>query len=128
MKSALWVIGLLLICLSVQAGPGIPKEIELGKETVLSNQGGLVNLRISTSGPMKIYVVGREEARFDFSKMKLKVRRLEPYPAQDLQVDQKTGYFVLKPSLKELEGAQLEVTTEVGEQTEVFKLKLKTSP
>lgn len=114
--------------LVVQGGPGIPKEIELGRETVLKNQGGLLSLRISTTEPVKIYVVGKEEAQLDLSQLKLKVRRLEPYPAADIAIDQQTGYFTLKSSLQELKGAHLEVTTEHQDKTEVFKLKMKTSP
>jgi hypothetical protein len=88
-------------------------------------EGQLFTIRLVPGEPISFMVAGREEGKFDLSNFKLTVRRLTPYPAQELQVT-KNGdvYSVLDPSDK-TSPQELEVNATVkGSKTEKFKFKI----
>lgn len=101
-----------------------PSRPELGQ---IKQSGQLLNLRIAMGEPIKIFVLGKEEAKIDFEKMKLQVRRLKPYPGEELTVEKKNGYFILQKKSLQPGESEVEVTTQWENKTEVFKLKLDTT-
>lgn len=89
-------------------------------------EGQLVTVHFSRGNPIRIFVVGREEAKIDPSDLKLTIRRLKPYPGQVVQPERVDGYFVLRNDANVLQGAEeLEVVTRVNDQEETFQIQLK---
>lgn len=89
-------------------------------------EGQLVTVHISRGNPIRIFVVGREEAKIDPSNLQLTIRRLKPYPGQVVQPERVDGYFVLRNDANVLQGAEeLEVVTRVNDQEESFQIQLK---
>jgi|GEM_PF-2995378 len=101
-----------------------PSRPELGQ---IKQSGQLLNLRVAMGEPIKIFVLGKEEAKIDFEKMKLQVRRLKPYPGEELAVEKKNGYFILQKKSLQPGESEVEVTTKWENKTEVFKLMLDTT-
>src|SRR5690348_16426609 len=64
----------------------------------LSQQGHLVSIQITRGNPIKIFVVGREEARLDLTKLELVVWRLSP-ERQKLHIEKEGNYFTLDPAI-----------------------------
>jgi len=91
----------------------------------LRQEGQLFSIRLSPGKPLKIFVVGREEAKFDFSNMKLTVKRLKPYPSEELRVTKSGDYYTVATPLPPEQESQLEVTTQVKGKSEKFHFLLK---
>lgn len=89
---------------------------------ILKQQGQLFTVQVRRGEPLKIFVVGREEAKLDLSNMKLVVRRLKPMPQKNLEVQQAEGYYLVKEPVGA--NTDLEVTTEMKGTTETFRFKL----
>lgn len=88
-------------------------------------EGQLVTIQISRGNPVRIFVVGREEAKLDPSRLQLTVRRIKPYPGKILQVDQFNNYFVIPDSQEFQKAKELEITTTVQNKKETFHFDLK---
>lgn len=94
--------------------------------TMLNQQGQLVSVRLVLGEPIRIFVVGKEEAKLDLSKLKLTVRRLKPYPGKVLSLDQNVGgYFTISEPVNLKEPTDLDVTTKIKDQTETLHFKLE---
>ncbi len=93
---------------------------------VLKHQGKLVSVQLVMGEPVRIFVVGREEAKLDLADLKLTVRRLKPYPGKVLVTDQLSNYFAISDSAGLKGATDLEVTTEIKNKKEVHHFKLKT--
>lgn len=61
-------------------------------------EGRFFTIRISLNEPVRIFVAGKEEAKIDFSKMSVAVRRLRPYPPKILVVSRYDNYFQITDS------------------------------
>ena len=59
-------------------------DLNLPELSTLKQEGQLLSIRIRLGEPLRIFVVGREEAKLDLSDLKLTVKRLEPYPVHTL--------------------------------------------
>ena len=90
----------------------------------LKQEGQLVSVRIAIGEPIKIYVVGKEEARLDLSRLKLVVRRLTPYPGKSLQIVQHENYFTVSETLKD-DPMDLEIKAKINNKQETFRFKIK---
>lgn len=100
-------------------------DLRTGSAIDWRKEGQLLTIQISKGEPVRIFVVGREEAKFNFTDLKLTVRRLKPYPAKILTLDKQDNYFVV-PDASEFQNVQeLEIKTELPEKTEIFKIDLK---
>ncbi len=90
---------------------------------MMRQEGQLVTVRISRGSPLKIFVLGREEASLDLSKMKLTVRSLAPGGSKALSITKSDdGYFTVSDPVEN--DAKLEVTTKVKGKTETFHFKM----
>lgn len=109
----------LALPLCAQNRPVEPVQTNLD---IMRQEGQLVTVKISPGSPLKIFVVGREEASLDLSKMKLTVRRLAPGTAKTLSLTKSEGYFTVSDPIEN--DAKLEVTTKVQGKTETFNFKM----
>lgn len=91
----------------------------------LKKEGQFFTIRISAGEPVRIYVLGKEEGKFDPSKLSLTIRRLKPYPGKDLAVDRFDNYFLVYDSKEFKKSTDLEITTKMQDTDEVFKFKFK---
>ncbi|MGE0762481.1 MAG: hypothetical protein AB7N80_04310 [Bdellovibrionales bacterium] len=91
----------------------------------LSRQGQLLNVRLSLGQPIKIFIVGKEEARIDLNELNVQIRRLNPYPAQDLVLSREGDYFVLGDQIAPDQDTRIEVRAGLkGKSVEKFLFKL----
>jgi hypothetical protein len=88
-------------------------------------EGQLVSVRIVKGEPVRIFVVGREEAKLDMSSLKLTVRRIHPYPGKVLSINRKNDYFVISEPIDFQKTTDLEVTTKVKDKSETLQFKLE---
>src|SRR5579872_2098345 len=78
----------------------------------LKQTGSLVSIQIVPKSPLKIFVVGREEAKFDLSHLKLFVRRLNQGAPQELKTLREGDHFVVSDEIKWDNPTDLEVTAQ----------------
>jgi hypothetical protein len=103
---------------------------------VLSQQGSLVAVKVIKGEPIKIFVLGREEATLDFSNLQLdanvdpanfsiNVRRINADKSGPiLKLTREKDHFIIdNPDTKD-RVFTLEVTTKVKGKKEVFKFKV----
>lgn len=86
-------------------------------------EGKLITLTLALGNPMKLFVAEKEEARLDFNKMKLSVRRISPYPGEELKVTRDGHIYTILGAKNR--PRELEVTATVNENREVFYFNLK---
>jgi hypothetical protein len=87
-------------------------------------QGRLVTVSVTLGNPLKIFVSGKEEAKFNLNNLKLTVRRLDPYPGEELVFDKSGRYYTVPATQNGKTINELEVTTTIKGNTETFKFKL----
>lgn len=92
---------------------------------VLVRTGNIFTLRITRGEPLKIFVFGREEAQVSLSDLKLRVRRLKPYPVTDLPVQLEKDYFYINGSSSSIPLEEIEIITTEKAKKEKFKVNLK---
>lgn len=112
---------LILGQLKAKASPVIPNQNTLEQ---IREEGQFFSIRISKDDPIRIYVVGREEAKFDLSKLKLTVRRLKPYPGKTLTIDQQNSFFTIRDSKDFNKSTDVEIETKMNNQSETFRIKI----
>lgn len=92
---------------------------------ILKQEGQIFSVRLEMGEPIRIFVLGKEEAKIDINDLSLTVKRLKPYPGKILKLDQKDGSYQIAEPM-ELKGEpQLEVTAQSKDKKEKFKFKLK---
>jgi hypothetical protein len=96
-----------------------PRQAEIVKQ-----KGNLFSLEFVHGEPSRLYVVGKEEAKLDLSKMKITVRRVKPYPGKVLSTDLNHDHFVISEPIDSEKPTVLEVTTKVKDKTETIHLNL----
>jgi hypothetical protein len=99
-------------------------EIDNSDPTVLRQDGHFLTVRIIKSEPIRIFILGQEEAQVDLSNLLLTVRQLKPYPAQKLGINKSGDHYVLSgsPFINNIE--DLEVTARIGTKVDKFNFKL----
>jgi hypothetical protein len=119
----------LFVMFSLQALPGLAQPIELEVPLDSSDQwrreGQLVTIQISRGSPIRIFVVGKEEAKLDLTTLSLTVRRIKPYPAKVLSVSQFSNYFVVSDPQEFHKSKEIEIVTKVKGTNETFHFNLK---
>jgi hypothetical protein len=88
-------------------------------------EGQLVSVRLVVGEPIRIFVVGREEAKLNLSDMTLTVKRLSPYPGKILKIDQNNNYISISDPVDLKKFTDIEVTTKVKNKSETFRFKVK---
>lgn len=87
-------------------------------------EGRLLSLRLILGEPVKLFVIGKEEAKLDLSTLKLTVRRLKPYPEKFLSLNKYGDYYEIeKPTLKG-EKSEIEVVTNLKGKKETFHFRV----
>lgn len=86
--------------------------------------GQIFSIRIVRGQPLRIFVLGREEAKVNLSDLKLTVKRLKPYPSQTLTLAKDGESFIVKGA-QEANGEKIEVKAKsmLGEETFYFELE-----
>ena len=88
-------------------------------------EGQLVTIQISKGNPLRIFVVGKEEAKFDLSSLNLTIRRIKPYPGKTLSVNKMNNYFVVPDSSDFQQAQEIEIMAKVKDKNETFRFELK---
>lgn len=88
-------------------------------------EGQLVSVQVSRGNPIRIFIVGREEAKIDPNSMTVTVRRLKPYPAKTLSLDKFNDYFVVSDVQEFKKSKEIEITTKVKGSEETFRFDMK---
>lgn len=123
MKSAVFW-GLLILARVIQADQRSEDPLQSSAETQ-QKQGRLMTVSVTLGNPVRIFVTGREELKLDLSKMKLTVRRLHPYPQQELKVNREGNFYtVINREAETHPFQELEVTTSIYKTSETFKFKM----
>ncbi len=89
-------------------------------------EGQLLTIQISRGNPLRIFVVGKEEAKLDLSSLNLTIRRLKPYPGKVFALDKYDHYFVVPDSSELKQAKEIEIMASVKDKNETFHFKLKT--
>lgn len=90
----------------------------------LKQEGQLVTVQIVFGQPLRIFVVGREEAKLNYSDLHLTVRRLHPYPEKVFQLSQDGGNFVVQDAEGIKRSDEIEVKTKIKDETETFRFNI----
>jgi hypothetical protein len=93
-------------------------------QTLLRQEGQLLSVRLALGDPLRIFVVGREEAKIDLSNLEVTVRRLKPYPGQVLQAEQDGDHFFVPKNLELQKATDIEVKTKMKNVSETMQFKL----
>lgn len=107
MKTLTFIVTLFLLNVSMArpVSPYTEKEKEM-----LVRTGDMFTIQISRGEPIKIFILGREEAQLNLKDLKLKVRRLKPYPAKDLPIRFENDYFSVAGSSSKNPLEEIEIT------------------
>lgn len=97
-------------------------------ENLIHHEGQILSVTISRGNPIRIFVIGKEEAQLNLKDVSLTLRRLKPYPGKVLKVDRYGGYFEVKNQSDFNQSTELEVSTRLKGQKESFKVQLKEKP
>lgn len=103
---------------------------------VISRQGNLLSIRVVKGEPIRIYVLGRQEAEVDLSGIQVDLSldpsdmsiNLKPKKTNSdriLKLKRKENYFVIENPVAEDTVYKLEVKTKADGKKETFKFKLK---
>ncbi len=106
---------------SAQNRPGYSTEPGLREFT---QNGELVSIRIVIGEPLRIFVVGKEEAKLNLSDLQLTVRRLKPYPGQTLTTNLKDDHFIVSEPGEFKETTDLAITTKIKNKSETLNFKI----
>lgn len=118
MKSLL-LLFILIGLASLQAQQFDPSRPDLDQ---IRRDGQLVSLLITTGNPIRIFVSGREEAKFDPHQLKLTVRRLSPYPAALLKLTREGNMYSILEAPVRKDEMKLEVKAELRGRVESFQV------
>ncbi len=91
-----------------------------------SQKGQLVSIRLVPGKPVRLFVVGKEEARMDLSTLKVTVWRISKDRKDFVPVKQEDGYFTFQPSVTSAGPMELEVNAKpkAGLKDETFRFKV----
>jgi hypothetical protein len=103
---------------------GSPLNPESANNEILRQNGNLVSVQLVLGEPVRIFVVGKEEAKLDLSKLKLTVRRITPYPSKEYSLDRTGDFFVITEPIDLKKPIDLEITTKVKEESETLRFNL----
>lgn len=115
------LVALLAVAANAQ---GLEDPLGPSNPSVLKQQGRLFTVQIVRGEPIRFYVVGREEAAVDLSKLSVTVRRLEPSPGRVLVLDRQNDYFVSQASSELKEATAIEVTAKTKSKVESIRLQI----
>ncbi len=94
----------------------------------LNQQGQLVTLKIVPADRnLQVFLIGRKGADFRFNKTNVTAKlRLANRPSLELNVSrQKSFYSIPTDALNDKTATQIELTTDLGKESETFTIDLK---
>lgn len=119
------LLSLLFFSSLVFAGPATEDPERSSAETMMK-QGRMMSVSLTLGNPLRIFVSGKEEGKLDLSKLKLTVRRLQPYPQQELKVNKDGNFYtVVNRDGSKTPFEEIEVTTSVHKTNETFNFKIE---
>lgn len=86
--------------------------------------GDLVSVRIVFGEPIRLFVVGKEEAKFNLADLSVTVRRLKPYPAQIFSTSREGDHFIISNSEELKKTTDLQITTKFKNKSETLKVNI----
>lgn len=95
---------------------------------LIRHEGQIFSVTISRGRPVRIFVLGKEEAKINLKEVSLTLRRLKPYPGKVLKLDRYGGYFEVKNPDEFNQSSVLEVSAHLQGKKESFKVQLKEKP
>lgn len=87
-------------------------------------EGRLLSLRLVLGEPVKLFVIGKEEAKLDLSTLKLTVRRLKPYPGKILSLNKYGDYYEIEKPMLMGAKSEIEVVTNLKGKKETFHFRV----
>lgn len=119
------VFQILVTQVYAQGGYGYSNKSSVNEFT---QEGELVSIRLVMGEPLRIFVVGKEEAKVNLSDLNIIVRRLKPYPGQTLTTSIQGDHFIVsKP--EELKGTtDIAITTKIKSKSETLNFKINQKP
>lgn len=103
------------------------RDEDVNGETFLQRQmqqGRLVTITLTLGNPVKIFITGKEEARLNLNNLKLKIRRLDPYPGEELRFNKMGNLYTVAIPETGKDLKLLEVTATVKDESESFQFRL----
>lgn len=108
---------------------------------VIREQGNLFSLKLVPGQPLKIYILGREEAEVDLSKAKfaaevdlsnlsVSVKQTTPNPGKILKIKRFENHYIVDDPLQLTNGMELhlQIKDKKDKQPHSFKVKVKELP
>lgn len=101
----------------------------------LSQQGSLFALKVVKGQPIKIFVIGREEAEIDLSKIELaadldisnlslSIRQTNPKPGKILKIKRIENHFEIAEPIAPKNDLVIEIQDTKKDKKETFKIKM----
>lgn len=97
-------------------------------DNLIRHEGQILSVTIYRGSPVRIFVLGKEEAQINLKEVSLTIRRLKPYPGKVLKLDRYGGYFEVKNPAEFNQASVVEVSTRLHGKKESFKVQLKEKP
>lgn len=113
-----------ILCLASFANGQYAGEPSDPQSEILKREGKILSINLTKGQPLRIFILGKEEAKFDVKDFELTVRRIKPYPAKKLQVDSQGNYFVVDELTQNAEEREVEIKARLKEKTETIRLKI----
>jgi hypothetical protein len=86
--------------------------------------GQFLTIEITKSQPVRVYVVGREKAEINLSKLKLTIIRTKPFPPKILQMNRYGQYYEVTDVAGFEKSKQLEIHALLDGKLDTFHLDL----
>lgn len=123
-RSLIFILfGLLASSASIAQTPDVEQSWKSADQW--RKEGQFLSIQLSRGNPLRIFVVGKEEAKLDISTLNLTVRRLKPYPGKVLNVNKFDHYFEIADSSELKQAKEIEIMANVKDKSETFHFKLK---
>lgn len=91
----------------------------------LQREGRYVNVTLQLGDPIKIFISGKERARFSLADLKLEIKTLSNDGWEEIRINKYGNYYSIGASQDKTPSGILEVrTTLKNKKTESFKFKL----
>lgn len=127
----------LLLSFFIFSQPSIPPKTDF---EVIREQGSLFNIKFIPGEPIKIFIVGREEASVDLSKtnwkadvdlanLSVSLKQTNPNPGKILKIKRFEDHYIVDDPLKLTNGTELKLQIDdKGKKKHSFKVKVKEAP
>ena len=99
------------------------------QEEFLQKEGSLISVKIVIGEPLRLYITGKEQAKINFSDLKLTVRRVLPQPREELTLNRLESHYEIPVKLDPGQRNDFEITAQMDRKSEklVFKIDPKES-